>query len=117
MITYEHPPVVDEAKSLVLSGILKPTTPDAMLDSTQLRACVFYSPSPSFHAFRGASAAWLVLAALANVTDNRQALLALLRRRSTVGLQLVRPSRNGIALVVFIGWCAQLVGRVGLWLD
>lgn len=60
--------------------------------------------SPKVHAFRGISAALVALTALANLTGNRQAFLALLRRGDLSRLKLASPSRNGLAFVVFIGW-------------
>ncbi|KAE9028144.1 hypothetical protein PR003_g10958 [Phytophthora rubi] len=74
-----------------------------MLGSSQYLRALLSAPSPAPHAVRGFSVALAVSIAIANVTGNRKALLALLRRGDPSNLRIETPSRTGLALAVFIG--------------
>ncbi|ETK73562.1 hypothetical protein L917_19261 [Phytophthora nicotianae] len=74
-----------------------------MFDSTQHLQAFLSASSPTPHAIRGVSAALVALTALANLTSNRTAILALLRLRLSPRFKLATPSRNGFALAFFIG--------------
>ncbi|KAG7385891.1 hypothetical protein PHYPSEUDO_000953 [Phytophthora pseudosyringae] len=74
-----------------------------MFDASQQLRAVLTASSPAPHAIRGVSAALAALTALANLTRNRAAVLALLRLRLWPHVKLAPPSRNGLALAVFIG--------------
>ncbi|KAE9024934.1 hypothetical protein PF011_g3273 [Phytophthora fragariae] len=74
-----------------------------MLASSQYLRALLSAPSPAPHAVRGFSVALAVSIAIANVTGNRKALLALLQRGDPSNLRIETPSRTGLALAVFIG--------------
>ncbi|POM57572.1 Hypothetical protein PHPALM_37894, partial [Phytophthora palmivora] len=69
-----------------------------MFDSAQLVEAFRSANSPIPHAIRGISATLVALTALANVTGNRTAILALLRLRHSPNLTFATPSRTGFAI-------------------
>ncbi|KAG6584956.1 uncharacterized protein IUM83_08407 [Phytophthora cinnamomi] len=73
-----------------------------MFDSSQQLQALLSAPSPAPHALRGASAAVVGLTAIANLTGNWKAVIALLRRGDPSQFKLAAPSRTGLALAVFI---------------
>ncbi|KAG3188842.1 hypothetical protein PC128_g12034 [Phytophthora cactorum] len=74
-----------------------------MFDSTQHLQALLSASSPTPHAIRGVSAALAALTAIANLTNNRKAILSLLRLRLSPRFELATPSRNSFALALFIG--------------